>query len=45
MTTTLPSAAYRTKKIIQSNKLMGSNKITCSHRNNKLMGNNKRTIT
>ena len=28
MTTTLPSAAHRTKKIIQSNKLMGNNKRT-----------------
>lgn len=28
MTTTPPSAAYRTKKIIQSNKLMGNNKRT-----------------
>lgn len=28
MTTTPPSAAHRTKKIIQSNKLMGNNMFT-----------------
>ena len=35
MTTTLPSAAHRTKN---------SYRATSSNRNNKLMGNNKRTI-